>query len=450
MPRGPRKPRLKVKKVKESGEVEVIRTREVRPSSVAVARLAPPILVTRPPIPEEPPFMYRIYRESVQRCPLSFKSLNTNASFIIVSDKERLVFVWEGSRASEKDKQLTLELALDILKRDLNETAATNEDIIHIVEGNERHAFLLEMLRVMSFKESDYRSKIARVDRAKDLGDNSEIVVGTIERRSDGDFEIMTTGHQEVNEEGVMPRINFPPILSPSSIIVVQVGDFWDLWISRGAEKEPDLEKDVKAYITKKITQRHADDPDMNAFFALEYIHIVRQGCERVLFRRHFKIFTDYEPPDRSIPWVPPSRKMDEEDESATAQKALFDALNINDTLLMDDGATDTVQSVNPFLLPVPRFAPVEAKEGDDYEEGDEPDEEEKAEMAREEARRTEGRRLCTKDMLVFNEEACVSPDERLSLLAESSINPRILMGWQVRATMHEYVYCYRTQFRFW
>jgi hypothetical protein len=440
MPRGPRKPRLKVKKEKEDGEIDVVRTREVRPSAIAVARLAPPVLVNRPPIPEEAPFMYCVYADTAQRCPLTFKSLNTNASYIVVSDKEKLVFVWEGSNALEADRQLALELALEVMKRDLNVHDATPEDVIHIVEGQEKHILLLEMLRVMSFREADYRSKIARVERSKNLEPNSDIVVGTIERRGDGEFEIMTTGHMSPDEEGRVARINFPPILTASSIIVVQVGEHWDIWISRGAEKDSDLEKDVKAYVTRLIMQRAVNDPDMNAFFAQEYIRIVRQGCERILFRRHFKIFSDFEPPDRSIPWVPPVRhNVDDQPDSAAAQKALYEALNINGTdELLESTETENTVSVDPYLLPVPQFQPVDTNDDDEDNEGErdeeeEEDEEEKEEIAREHEKATEGRKLCTKEMLEYIEHESVQPEDRLRLLEESAMNPRVLMGWQVR-----------------
>lgn len=390
--------------------------------------------------------MYCVYKDTAQRCALSIKSLNTNGSFIIVSDKEKLVFVWEGANASADDQKLALDLGLEVVKRDLNIHDATMDDVVHVVEGNERHALLMEMLRVMGFREADYRSKIARVERSKPLPDNSEIVVGTIERGHDGDFSILTSGHQQPDELGKVPRINFPPILSPSSIIVVQVGEHWDIWVSRGAEREPDLEKDVKAFVTRIVMARNANDPDMNAFFALEYIRIVRQGCERVLFRRHFKIFTDFEPPDRSIPWIPPNATNKDrnaaEEEAEAAKRALFEALSISNgggaaEQLLDstDAENHAGMAVDPYMLPVPAFSPVDSKEDDEAAEGerDEEDEEEKEEERKEEAKRTEGRRQCTKDMLEFVESECVQPGDRFRLLEECSLNPRLLMGWQVR-----------------
>jgi hypothetical protein len=60
-----------------------------------------------------------------------------------------------------------------------------------------------------------------------------------------------------------------------------------------------------------------ARDVSMDHVLAGQFLHTVKQGCERVLFRTHFKIFTDYEPVDRTIPWVPPRSAVNKKAEEA-------------------------------------------------------------------------------------------------------------------------------------
>lgn len=490
MPRGPRKPRLKVKRVEEEvGDIEYVKTKNERPSEIAISKLAPVASATRQPIPVEPPFMYRIYKESAQRVPLHVKSLNTYAAFIIVSDADKKVFVWCGSNCSDADSKLATSLGVDVMIRDLGQYETTEVPVI--VEGTEKVSLLRSMLEKIWSDEGAYKSKISRADRAKPISENAPVIVGLIERLPNGTFGVRETGNTSPDDTGKMNRVTFPPI-EMNTIAVAHIGDHWDLWIARGASSND--ERDSKAYITQLILNLAPPDAGMDHILASQYLHVARQGCERVLFRTHFKIFTDFEPPDRSLPWIPPKSSRRAPDSTSSGLKnphstptqpsssavnaqaggisnaEMYELLGIDNP--MDEfgtgsgvggggegsssagglavqtsrggnraGEMESFQSPNPELRKKGVSFIANEKEDefgtDEFKpfDGFEPlaGEEDPATVESvTDPNRNEGRRFITAEMLEFVDSDNVSPEERLDVITTSQRTPSSLKGWQI------------------
>jgi hypothetical protein len=57
--------------------------------------------VIRPPLPIDSPALIRVYLNTVQRVPLTYKSLSSYAAFILTCDTDRKVVLWFGAEVEE-------------------------------------------------------------------------------------------------------------------------------------------------------------------------------------------------------------------------------------------------------------------------------------------------------------------------------------------------------------
>ena len=87
------------------------------------------------------------------------------------------------------------------------------------------------------------------------------------------------------------------------SNVDVNIGDHWDLWIARGVKKEDEMK--VIEYLKHKIILNlQLNDNNLIEYKDIllsQYIDIIYQGEEHVLFRRALKIFTNYEPKNKTL-----------------------------------------------------------------------------------------------------------------------------------------------------
>ena len=267
------------------------------------------VSLLRPMIPPESPFMYRVYCGTVQRVPQHYSSLCSSAAFILVIDSDREVVGWFGTDCKLVDRKLASELGLEVLRHDLRRADAHHFPFTS--EADEKLRLLRYILPKLWCDETTYKSKAVQSQRSKPCV-NAPVSVGLLDKFVDGSFALREVSFAAVNENGAVPRLNFVPI-EMNTIAVVKYAEQWDIWISRGCSAyDEDL---ARSYITRLAASRAAaqsngsSEVTASALDVLKAgntnIRIVKQGCERVLFRCHMKVLTDYEPPGKCVPWSP-------------------------------------------------------------------------------------------------------------------------------------------------
>ena len=306
-----------------------------------------------------------------------------------------------------------------------------------------------------------------------------------------GRFELLEIGYATPNEFGSIGRIPFSPI-EVDTIVLTSVENQWDLWIARGNTQED--EEAVVEYVTSLAAAR-AGITNANA---RQNIRIMRQGCERVTYRRYFKVLTDFEPPGRTIPWVTNILKKKPEKSNArpaVSKRFALDNVKEDDygTPMMDAGydfISGIFGGLDPFRaspaadLPAKNLNIVEGRSIGEIDCEEKSNEKEVIEIriSDDEAVReigsankyrsegegslqyvdeadtyeveaegieiqqptpapapiitklTEGRAVLSKPMLTFLESEQITPEQRLKLLSDASDDPSLVIGWQVRS----------------
>jgi hypothetical protein len=195
--------------------------------------------------------MYRIFRGTASRSLLNLEQLNSHACFILVCDADRKIVAWMGKNAGETDQELTITLSVEILKRDLCMYDATEKNIDIIKEGEEKTAQLSYLTGKLWSDNGAYFRKVARAERCKEIS-NLPLTVAVVERFSSGAFGMRETGHILPDEHGKIVRANFP-FVEVNSMVAINVGPWWDLWVARGAS--PSEEKEAKVNLLKYLVR---------------------------------------------------------------------------------------------------------------------------------------------------------------------------------------------------
>ena len=181
------------------------------------------------------------------------------------------------------------------------------------------------------------------------------------------------------------------------------------------------------------------------------------------MYRRYFKVLTDYEPPGKTVPWKGPKRK----DKTRRRRSKLFD----KEPDISEDGEGGAFNYISGVLKSSNNndvgggwgrdetgdYIPLTNQRGgnnvplgyDDrrgvrFEEGKNGStnvpitkrlnpiiavEEVDAPITK----YTEGRRFIQRHMLKFIEADCIPPSIRKQLIDDSVNDPQVLIGWQVR-----------------
>lgn len=245
--------------------------------------------------------IYRMYKNSVQRVLLSIDSLNSNAAFLIIVHDEKKVFSWIGLNCDTSDIDNVNDLGVTVLKRDFFQNDILTIDMIR--EGEEKKHLLEVMLDLFWSNSSSYFSKLSIKSRKESIT-NNPVSIGIIESSTllidTYDFNETNFTHPDVN--GKISRLSFVPI-EINTIAYVNIGDHWDLWIARGVKKEDEIK--VIEYLKYKIIfNLQLNDNNLIEYKDIllsQYIDIIYQGEEHVLFRRALKIFTNYEPKNKTL-----------------------------------------------------------------------------------------------------------------------------------------------------
>ena len=76
------------------------------------------------------------------------------------------------------------------------------------------------------------------------------------------------------------------------------------------------MEDRIKKFVVDMAVAKLEENSEMQAsgvdrIVVSKNVRIVYQGLERVLYRRYFKVLTDYEPPGKTVPWKGLKRRKD-------------------------------------------------------------------------------------------------------------------------------------------
>lgn len=261
----------------------------------------------RPMISADAPFMYRVFNKTVQRVPLHYSSLSSWAAFIIVVDSEREAVGWYGQECKLDDRKLASELGLEVLKHDLRLHDA--HSLPFTSEALENLKILRYILPKLWCDETTFHNKVT-VDIRRKMCYNAPVSVGVLDKFMDGSYALREVAFSSVNEKGEVPRLPFVDI-DLNTVAVVHYADQWDIWTARGCSKTE--EELARVCVSKLANARASSSGAALTSAALDaltkgnpHVKVTKQGCERVLFRCHMKLLTDFEPPDKCIPWRPP------------------------------------------------------------------------------------------------------------------------------------------------
>jgi hypothetical protein len=250
----------------------------------------------RPRIPADATCLYRCFALTSQRVPLNLQQLSSAAAYLLICDIDNRVVLWIGATCDDADIVFARDLGLEVFRRDQRNYDATNLAGI-IWEGKEPdEPILLDYIcEKCASDEAYYCSKKVRNAR-NTVPENQPISINVLIKSPEGLFELIEVGYQTPDEEGTIDRIPYAPI-DTNTIIVSSVDSQWDVWISRGVTSEE--EKAAVAWVYDLVYP----DANIRIIDKSHNIRIIRQGCERVTYRRNFKVLTDYEPRNRTVPW---------------------------------------------------------------------------------------------------------------------------------------------------
>lgn len=479
----------------EQDDIEIdIASHGERPSVRAKLSLAAKAGISnRPRIPNDPSCLYRVYLATSQRVPLQLSQLNSAAAYLLICDADNRVMIWLGSNCPDTDIIFAKEMGLEIFRRDMRNYDATEiEDIIWEGREAERPALLKILLAECGTDEGTYRGKRTIAERKNEI-ENQPLCMSIMEKMPLGTFELLEIGYATPNEAGSIRRIPFSPI-ELDTIILTSVDNQWDIWIARGNSPE-DEEAAMKYVINCAVSRAGCTEA-----VARNSIRVMRQGYERVTYRRYFKVLTDFEPPGRTVPWT--TTVVKKKSEKAHQRPAVSKRFALGNEKEEDygqpmdtgydfiSGIFGSIETYRPAIsLELPNKGPstnsfiVKNNEEGSHEEKNnntqpveikmfDEEDEEGAEEASDKyesedsikyvggkdvykveaddavvetmpeknaviTKLTEGRGCLTKEMLVFLERQQVAPQERLELLTSAATNPQLLVGWQVPHTYH-------------
>jgi len=396
------------------------------------------------------PAVYRVLHATVQRVAVSIKNLSSNGAFIVAVEEDKQIIVWVGSNCSSEDAELAKTIAETVVKRDFRDNG--DDHIPTVVEGEESTDVLEQLLDLFWTTSSIYFSKANAKDRKRELI-NSSVSVGLVEEGSTpGSFEFQETAFAHPDPQGVVPRVTFVPI-EMKNIAYVNVGDHWDVWCSRAVPDE-EVEK-VMAFVRSTVASHLAIADSagtrQNNILA-QYVKLVRQGDESTLFRRPMKIFTDYEPPGKCAPRPEPAQRL---------HKVASDKMKLHVlTKQASAGAKDEEHpessfggDMHPVMMAPPRLETPSPAAVRDEEEPAQPVDfwsagpngsSRAAGSSRPTTYESATRRKhdgsvgfdshsITAEMLQVIEEANDKPDVRKRVMDDATLNPKSLIGYQVR-----------------
>lgn len=376
--------------------------------------------------------------------------LNSAAAYLLICDEDERVIIWAGEFSTDSDFDLSQEVALEVVRRDMRKFDATEVDEV-IYEGEEKQSqdLFKHFLEKLWADESAYRGKRVVAERRHKI-ENMPISLGLLERWSDDSLQYREMAYMAPDENGAIGRIPFVPI-EVDTVAVSSIEDQWDIWISRG--NGPELEDRIKKFVVEMAIARLEENAELQAsgvdrIVVSKNVRIIYQGLERVMYRRYFKVLTDYEPPGKTVPWKGLKRRKDgggvKKGGDVMPEKGAFGMMagagkagaksptspDFTPSLGGAGGSdTDDRRGVRfgegqgePVNTNIPSqdalALPLEVVDAAEYDMPLTP--------------LTEGRGLITRAMVDFKDEENVPPEVRIELLHDSIRDPQLLVGWQI------------------
>ena len=176
---------------------------------------------------DDGPVLGRVYKCTVQRICCNLKLFSSHATYIVVSDNSRKIYIWVGRASSLEDTVLAESVAFDILRDDYQNLG----EILTIKEGMEHQQKLISMLDQLFMKVEDYVEysslRMASVE-------NSPITLSIIERRRtdrhDEDYILKPLSHSSLSRSGSVAPLPFLSVVDRKTIAILTTGNQYDIW----------------------------------------------------------------------------------------------------------------------------------------------------------------------------------------------------------------------------
>lgn len=176
---------------------------------------------------DDAPVLARVYKSTVQRIFCHLKLFSSNATYILVSDLVRKVYVWVGSASVIEDIVMAESVAFDILKDDFQNLG----EIVTIKEGQEHQQKLVALLDQLNMTLDDYQDlSLLRGT----IAENVPTTLSIIERRRvpdrNDEFVLKPICHSFVGRSGNVPLLPFLSIVDRKTIAILTTGNQYDIW----------------------------------------------------------------------------------------------------------------------------------------------------------------------------------------------------------------------------
>ena len=176
---------------------------------------------------DDVPVLARVYKTTVQRISCHLKHFNSHASFILICDSIRKIYVWVGRASSHEDTVLAESVAFDVLQDDYQNLG----EIVTIKEGMENHQNLCGLLDRLFMKIEDYLELFSLRGA---IIENVPITLSVVERRrsdrNDDDFVLKPISHSAVGRAGNVPPLPFLAVVDRKTIAILTTGNQYDIW----------------------------------------------------------------------------------------------------------------------------------------------------------------------------------------------------------------------------
>lgn len=193
----------------------------------------------------EVPTLARVYKNTIQRVRCDLGQLNSSAAFVLICSAQRKVILWIGSSCQSNDKTLAETLAFDVINEDFSHIG----EIESMQEERERIDVLISILDLMWMKlegrqiymssgcdalevinslSTDYR-RTAKL-RANPI-QNSTATMSVVDKSSvTRDYCLKHLATSNATADGSVPKLSFIPQPDRKLVVLLVVGDQYDLW----------------------------------------------------------------------------------------------------------------------------------------------------------------------------------------------------------------------------
>ena len=246
---------------------------------------------------------YRIYKTTIQRFPSLITTLNSHACYIIDSDKKNKRYLWIGKLCNDNDKQMSISIYNEMNKEPLykHNNNDNKEKMTYIIYDDINSPDLIGLLSLLCGNEEEYNKHYnARLQPYIIL--NSYKTLYYIDSSNNNNNNIILRKMDSVspNSSGHVPKLVFP-LVSSSSIIVLLVGNQYDIWIGSNISKH-DEDAAIELLInTNKDNSNNDSNSSSNSSSSSSNddnsiihhsgnnIKKIREGYERIPFRSNFE-----------------------------------------------------------------------------------------------------------------------------------------------------------------